>query len=202
MNRLNIRKSTSSAIYYSGRCFAIGLLFFGITTTSIWGSEAKNDTARSTNIALDQGGKLLYNVNREANSVTVFRVEGGSKGLVKEDEVPVGREPVCVAVRSGEAFVVNSGNSSVSVVDKTRRGYGVVATIPVDPEPRGCALTPDGKKLYVASFTSGTVVVIDTRSKRVSSTIKVGGNPWAIAIVKNRVFVTDFFARLIKGGPW
>jgi YVTN family beta-propeller protein len=177
--------------------------FFGLllSVPSVSAVPSKNDAARSTNIALDLSEKFLYNVNREANSITVFKVDGGGKGLTKEDEVPVGREPVCVAVGRGQAFVVNAGSSSVSVVERTGRGFGVVGTIPVGPEPRGCALTPDGKKLYVAGFTSGTVTVIDAHSKRVSSTIKVGGNPWAIAIVNNRVFVTDFFARLIKGGP-
>lgn len=176
----------------------LGLL---LSATAAWASSNKNYATRSTNIALDLSGKFLYNVNREANSFTVFRVDGGGKGLTKEDEVPVGREPVCVAVGRGQAFVANAGSSSVSVIERTGRGFGVVATIPIDPEPRGCALTSDDRILYVASFTAGTVSVIDTRSKKVIGSIKVGGNPWAIAIANNRVFVTDFFARLIKGGP-
>ena len=31
--------------------------------------------------------------------------------------------------------------------------------------------------------------------------IEVGGNPFAVAIDGNRVFVTLFYARLINGGP-
>jgi YVTN family beta-propeller protein len=201
MNSLSNKKSTSSAFFRIGRWYALVLLILGITATSAWASQGQSDATRSTNIALNLGGNLLFNVNREANSVTVFRVEDSGKGLAKVDEVPVGREPVCVAVGKGEAFVANSGSSTVSVVDWTRGGYGVVATIPVGPEPRGCALTPDGNTLFVASFTAGTVSVIDTHSKKVHSTIQVGGNPWAIAIDNDRVFVTDFFARLIKGGP-
>ena len=115
----------------------LGLL---LSAPSAWAAPGKNkvEATNSSNIALSQGGKLLFNVNREANSVTVFQVGGGGKGkgnggLVKIDEVPVGREPICVAVGESKAFVANSGSGTVSVINKTKRGYGVATTIPVGP---------------------------------------------------------------------
>jgi YVTN family beta-propeller protein len=71
--------------------------------------------------------------------------------------------------------------------------------IPVGKEPRGCALT--GTRLDVTNFTEGTVSVIDTRSKKVVDEVNVRGNPYGITVVGNDVFVTQFFARLIDGGP-
>ncbi|MFO1351169.1 MAG: hypothetical protein U1F68_11065 [Gammaproteobacteria bacterium] len=195
----SIHRASSIAAAPRRGALALALLALGMASNPVWAD--RDDATRSTNITLDQSGTVLFNANREANSVTVFRVERGGDSLSKEDEVPVGREPVCVAVRFREAFVVNAGSGTVSVLDRTGRGFGVVATIPVGPEPRGCALTLDGRTLYVANFTAGTVTVVDTRSKQVVGTIPVGGNPWAIAINKNRVFVTDFFARVIPGGP-
>src|SRR4030095_15068780 len=104
----------------------------------------------------------------------------------------------CVAVRrSSQAFVTNAADGTVSVIV----GLKVVATIPVGAEPRGCALTPDGALLYVANQTDGTVSVIDAKLKTVVDTIPVGGRPFAIAIGGGRVFVTQFYARLIPGGP-
>jgi YVTN family beta-propeller protein len=44
------------------------------------------------------------------------------------------------------------------------------------------ALTPDGKKLYVACGRSGTVAVIDTTSLVKLSDITVGKLPWGVAI--------------------
>jgi DNA-binding beta-propeller fold protein YncE len=44
------------------------------------------------------------------------------------------------------------------------------------------------------------VSVIDTSSLKVIETIEVGGNPFAIAINNNRVFVTQLYARLIDDG--
>lgn len=84
----------------------------------------------------------------------------------------------------------------------------VIKTIPVDTEPRGCAMTPDGERLFVANHTAGTVSIINTSNRRRIGTVNVGGNPFAIAITdrpgnKARVFVTDFYARLIPppAGP-
>src|SRR4029077_17314689 len=69
-------------------------------------------------------------------------------------------------------------------------------------EPRGCAVSEGGKQLAVANHTDGTVSLIDTGSDQViGDPIDVGGNPFAIAIDGDRVFVTLFYARLIAGGP-
>ena len=121
--------------------------------------------------------------------------------LEKQDEVTVGQAPACVAVRSREAFVTNSASGTVSVIERSGRGFAETATIPVGTEPRPCALTPDGDLLYVGNYTEGTVSVIDTRSKQVIDTVEVGDNPAAIAVTDDTVFVTRFFARLIAGGP-
>ncbi len=154
---------------------------------------------RSTNIALSGSGALLFNVNREANSLTVFRVKGAK--LEKLDEVSVGQEPTCVAVRGGgKAFVTNSVTGTVSVVERQGAGFAVTEEILVGTEPRGCALTPDGKLLYVANHTEGTVSVINAHSNKVIDTVKLGGNPFAIAIDKDTVFVTQLYARLIDDG--
>ncbi|MEZ5585310.1 MAG: hypothetical protein R3F37_23485 [Candidatus Competibacteraceae bacterium] len=76
------------------------------------------------------------------------------------------------------------------------------------PNHRGCALTPRGDPLYVANHTEGTVSVIDPRTREVVNTVQLGGKPSAIAISDNgrrdrdqTVFVTEFFAELIPGGP-
>jgi YVTN family beta-propeller protein len=156
---------------------------------------------RSTPIDLDPSEKLLWNVNKEAHSVSVFRVSSQSaEGLVKIAEVPVGREPTCVAARGKEAYVTNAASGTVSVVTRKGGSFRVTQEIPVGPEPRACALSQGQKILYVASFTEGTITLIDTRTKAVIETAEIGGNPAAIAVGQRVVIVTDFFARLRAGG--
>jgi YVTN family beta-propeller protein len=156
---------------------------------------------RSTPIDLDPSENLLWNVNKEAHSVSVFRVSSQSaEGLVKIAEVPVGREPTCVAARGKEAYVTNAASGTVSVVSRKGGSFRVTQEIPVGPEPRACALSQGQKILYVASFTEGTITLIDTKTKAVIETAPIGGNPAAIAVGQRVVIVTDFFARLRAGG--
>jgi YVTN family beta-propeller protein len=161
---------------------------------------AAGDDPRSTNIALNRGGTLLFVANREADSLTIFQV-GTVDGevLTKLDEVRVGEEPVCVAADGDRAFVVNAVSGTVSVVQRTGKGFEEATEFAVGTEPRGCALS--GTRFYVTNFTDGTVAVVDTQSRQVVDRVDVGGNPYGITIVGNDVFLTQFFARLIVDGP-
>jgi YVTN family beta-propeller protein len=168
---------------------------FVCVTCPSWPAAADG---RSTNIALDHSGSLLFVANRLADSLTVFEVNGSS--LEKLTEVGVGNEPICVAVAGKTAYVANAESGTVSVVEETGGGFAVVEEIEVGTEPRGCALGAGGR-LFVTNFTEGTVAVVDTGSGEVEDVIDVGGNPYGVTTVGHNVFVTQFFARLIDGGP-
>ena len=180
------------------------LIFLGMITvpTSVYATPT-----RSTTIALTKNGSKLVVVNTDSNSVSVFEVKSNGQSLNLLAEIPVGKEPQCVAVKgNGRAYITNAASGSVWSIDLDK--LRVAKKILVGTEPRGCALMPQGSLLYVANHTEGTVSVISTASKTVIKTIKVGGNPMAIAITDKggadkdqTVFVTDFFARLIKNGP-
>jgi YVTN family beta-propeller protein len=60
----------------------------------------------------------------------------------------------------------------------------VVDTISVGNTPYGIAVTPDGSKVFVSNSAGGSISVIDTASRAVSSTImsNVGSTPVGIAI--------------------
>lgn len=60
----------------------------------------------------------------------------------------------------------------------------VIATIPVGATPFGIDVTPDGSRVYVSNSTGGSVSVIDTASRTVTSTItsNVGTTPVGIAV--------------------
>src|SRR5438128_874198 len=93
-------------------------------------------------LAMAPAGDRLFAVNTPDNRLAIYTVTPG--GLVLAAEVPVGLEPVAVAVRTNlagrtEAWVVNHLSDSVSVVeidpaDVTRSR--VVRTLLVGDEPR------------------------------------------------------------------
>ena len=51
----------------------------------------------------------------------------------------------------------------------------VAARIPVGSAPKGMALAPDGKRLYVANRMGDTVSVVDTATRKVTATLSLGG---------------------------
>jgi YVTN family beta-propeller protein len=74
----------------------------------------------------------------------------------------------------------------VSVIDTASNT--VTATIPVSsgrfggPDAFGVAVTPNGGKIYVANYASGTVSVINAATNSVTTTIPVGAEPAAFGI--------------------
>ena len=172
------------------------------------------DPTRSSTIAITDDGRRVVVVNRETDSVSVIEVrnEAGDDVSNKLAEIAVGQEPrhVAMSPNRGEAYVTNTASGSVSVIALNGANkYKVTTEIPVGTEPRGCATTPNGSRLFVANHTAGSVSVIDTATRSVTGTVNVGGNPAAIAVTNDgdsddmdeTVYVTQFYARLIAGGP-
>jgi YVTN family beta-propeller protein len=81
------------------------------------------------------------------------------------------------------AYVTNNRGRTVSVV----HGQRLVAAIPVGNGPAGIAITPDGRKAYVADFgyfnqPAYTVTPILLRTNTPQRPIRVGRGPLAVAI--------------------
>jgi YVTN family beta-propeller protein len=95
------------------------------------------------------------------------------------------------------AYISTTGSDSVTVIDIPRMlefvraatpaqrrtlandlsasANYVAARIPVGSAPKGLALSPDGKRLYVANRTDDTISVIDTSSRKVGATLSLEG---------------------------
>jgi YVTN family beta-propeller protein len=71
-------------------------------------------------------------------------------------------------------FTANIGSDTVTIMDRVDGPIGWnVTVIPVGKSPEGNDLSPDGKQLWVANGTGGSVSVIDVASKKVIDTIDV-----------------------------
>jgi YVTN family beta-propeller protein len=110
-------------------------------------------------------------------------------------------------------FLTTAGSQSVTAIDvpqllktvRTRRksfandlsasAEYVSARIPVGHNPRGVALSPDGKRLYVANRLDDTLSVIDVETQKVISTIDLGGPTKVDALRRGeRLFYTAEFS--------
>jgi YVTN family beta-propeller protein len=120
---------------------------------------------------------------------------------------------VAITPDKSRIFLTTAGSESVTAIDvarllKAARARGkalandlsasaeyVVARIPVGHNPRGVALSPDGKRLYVANRLDDTISVIDTQANAVISTIDLGGPRNVDALRRGeRLFYTADFA--------
>jgi len=94
-------------------------------------------------LALSPDGTKLYAVNTPDNRLEIFDVS--VLGLTHSGSVPVGMEPVAVAVHhSGDVWVVNHLSDSVSVVDPSTSPPHVVRTLLMGDEPRDIVFAGPG----------------------------------------------------------
>lgn len=69
---------------------------------------------------------------------------------------------------------------------------GAIRRVPTGGNgPRGLALAPDGQRLFVANYFSGTVAVLDTSTGRVTATIPVGRQAPADAARRGEIYFHD-----------
>jgi YVTN family beta-propeller protein len=198
--------------------FFIGISFLAIVGIACWftipTASAPSITAvgprQSSSIALTADDRTLVNVNPEANSISIFDVSGAA--LVKLDEVKVGRDPESVAVQPDGtlAYVANSFDGTVSVVNL--KNLKVKDVLTVGTEPSAVAVSPNGTRLYVANSSSNNFMVFDTTKKKPEFVTSIdlspfGTAPRTISITNDgdkddtdeTVFVALFFAQLRPG---
>ena len=116
-------------------------------------------------LALSPNRQTLFACNMPDNRLEVFDVTG--KRLMHRGSIPVGMEPVAVAVRSEkEVWVVNHLSDSVSIVELESGSQGpigrVVRTLLVGDEPRDIVFAgPGGNRAFITTAHRGQNVPYD-----------------------------------------
>ena len=120
----------------SAGLFAISLFTIaGYTHAATEESYTLFESGQVRPLALSPKKDRLYAINTPDNALEVFDVT--KDGLNHVTTIPVGLEPVAVALRSkNEAWVANHLSDSISIVDLTPGHERVVRTLLVGDEPR------------------------------------------------------------------
>lgn len=94
----------------------------------------------------------------------------------------VGRDPQGVAVHpsSGEVYVANRGDGTVSVVQNA--GCGEVNTVAGLMSPNALVVDNLANRIYVSDSAAGQVVILDAERHQVVGRISVGSFPDALAV--------------------
>jgi YVTN family beta-propeller protein len=150
------------------------------------------------------------------DSLTLFGQDVGEPVQIPIDELdryyalPWG---VAIAPDKSKIFLTTAGSESVTVIDiprllkavRTQRkplvndlsasAEYVLTRVPVGHNPRGVALSSDGKRLYVANRLDDNIAVIDASANKVVSTIDLDGPKSADAIRRGeQLFYTADYA--------
>nr|ABP47323.1 40-residue YVTN family beta-propeller repeat protein [Mycolicibacterium gilvum PYR-GCK] len=153
------------------------------TANSSYGTHVTIDLdGTPTNVTLSANGTRGYVV--VGNQVKI--IELGASAPVIVDSVNVGVNPNMVAVNSfgTVAYVTNSGDGTVSIIDKARP---TPLTVTVGSNPTGIALSANGTRAYVSNTNSNTVSIIDygggvLQLPKVVANVPVGSRPTSIAV--------------------
>jgi YVTN family beta-propeller protein len=129
----------------------------------------KNGTHYPAGLALSGDGNTLYVAENLADSLAV--VDLGSRTVLQR--VATGRYPYAVAVvAGGVVFVSNWGANTLSVFTPGEGGRLEPASpVAAGRHPSALASNAAGTRLFVASGSTDRVAVVDTRARRVVTTL-------------------------------
>jgi YVTN family beta-propeller protein len=153
--------------------------------------------ARSDATSAGEHGGRIFVTNERSGELSV--IDARSRAVVAT--LPLGKRPrgMQLSPDGQRLYVALSGSpiggphvdeSRLPPPDKQADGIGVVDVAGLRllrvlrgvSDPEQLALSPDGRKLYVASEDTGTAVVLDEADGRVLATLTVGHEPEGIAI--------------------
>ncbi len=138
------------------RAFALAMFVLTASTSSAQKSYTLFESDQVRPLVLSSDGKRLYAVNTADGFLEVFVIANGGL-LLNVASVPVGLEPVAVALRNDdEAWVVNHLSDSVSVVDLKAAPPRVVRTLLVGDAPRDIVFAgPTGDRAFITTAHRG-----------------------------------------------
>ncbi|MGZ8199994.1 MAG: beta-propeller fold lactonase family protein [Methylosarcina sp.] len=128
--------------------------------------------------------RWVYVSNKNSGSVTI--IDAVNRTALKTVQVGLSPSRVIAHPDGSRVYVSNFGalavanSSSVTVFETTN--HSIVTTIPLGTGLGTTSLdiTPDGKTLFSANQTGGSVSVINTLTNTVIGTTAVGGSPWTV----------------------
>ena len=110
--------------------------------------------------------------------------------------------PFAVALHPEEdiLFLANTGSNDVSVIDLTTNQ--ALAHIDVGSNPRGIAISPDGRSVFVNNVLDGTLSIIDTNALAVIDTIQITEIPLDPQVLLGKKLFNSAAAPVMSTDRW
>ena len=132
------------------------------------------ESPQARSIVATTDGQRLFVVNTPDHRLAVFSLAQPTAPVLMK-EIPVGLEPISIAIRtSDEVWVVNHVSDSISVVSVSKGA--VIDTIQVGDEPGDVVFAGSPQRAFVTSMTNRNVAVIDPSTRKQVGSISVFGD--------------------------
>ena len=138
-------------------------------------TKTNNTAAASVNV-LAQGPRV-YVGNTSGNALNV--IDPGTNQIINTLQMPESTGSF-VEAAGGSRLYVGDGLYNVAVIDTASNA--VLANIPVATGTASPALTPDGRRVYMANPWSDSVSVLDTSTNTRIASVPVGKEPTSVAV--------------------
>jgi YVTN family beta-propeller protein len=135
--------------------------------------------------AVTPDGKYLYLTVWDGQQEGIYKLDLQNQQMVGFLEVS-GANFITLSSDGRYLYVTRGWNvpgpppNLFSVIDTS--SFQVISTVSVGNKPWYAAITPDGRKAYIANELSNNVTVVDLSTMQVKATVAVGGSPKGIAI--------------------
>jgi YVTN family beta-propeller protein len=120
-------------------------------------------------------GRLYVTCDRPAALLVIDPQKRAIESSIALANAPALPHMVAVSRDERRAYLANSGDGTVSVIDLEAKKE--TKTLSIGGVPMGLALTADGQKLFAVNRTANGVAVIDTAAVKVSRIIEISGQP-------------------------
>jgi YVTN family beta-propeller protein len=120
---------------------------------------------------------------------SVYVLGTAAEFFAVQDVIPVGSGPMDICTSGSYAFVTNSQDNTVSVIDVTTRT--VVETVGVGEHPVGLCPDPARGLVLVACYDSDELWIIDASSFTAEGSIPVGNGPWDVCVSGSCAYIAN-----------
>jgi YVTN family beta-propeller protein len=169
----------------------------GQSDQSIWLFDIQNEAVLDSieikkswlGLVFSQNEKFLFASGGNDNIIIKYAVVNNH--LFPDDTISLGKpwpekiSPAGIAVdkKGKRLYAVTKENNSLYVID-IESGQTILKQ-PLDGEAYTCLLSPDNKTLYISCWGCNKVLLFDTYTLKMSSSVEVGDNPNDLCLTRN-----------------
>lgn len=146
---------------------------------------SKHDSSKATGHTTIAANGTLFLTSLTSGTITMV----GEHNLNKLADFPTEGTPCSMAWHQGLLYITDQAKHRILLLDAARRQFLGQIDMPPKSAPKGLAILPNGRLLYVSESMSNDIAIIETVTRKVLMRTKVAPGPGRIALTPNGNFL-------------